>query len=225
MSEVFEEEPWEAEISNILGQLPEVEPPPGFLAGAVDHRPLFAARTMLGLGLAAAAVFVAASALGGLDRPHVVPELDALAARHSSAAAGVADPDYEVVDNAGGPPISLPGNFEPEAVFEADELSQSVYATGDNDPVSVFSQPGRVDWEKLPAEGLEVLEGNRAWVDPDAGVLVFEADDSTVTVVGLSSGELSDLLSGLPGAGGGLVAGLRDAAAVLSAELGFPSLS
>ncbi len=224
MSEVFEEEAWEADISAMLGQLPAVEPPPGFLANAVDRRPLFAGRTLAGLGLAAVAVFVAAAGMGGLDQPHVVPELDALAARHSSAAAGVPDPDFEAVDRAGGPPISLPGNFEAEAVFEAEELSQSVYATGDDDPVSVFSQPGSVDWEKLPAEGLEVLEGNKAWVDSDAGVLVFEADDSTVTVVGLSSSELSDLLSGLPGAGGGLVDVLRDATAVLSAELGFPNL-
>lgn len=225
MSEVFEEEPWEADISAMLGQLPAVEPPPGFLASAVDRRPMFAGRTMVGLGAAALVVFVAAAGLGGLDKPQVVPELDALAARHSSAAAGLADPEFEAVDTADGPPISLPNDFEPEAVFEAEELSQSVYATGDDDQVSVFSQPGRVDWEKLPAEGLEVLEGHTAWVDPDAGVLVFEAEDSTVTVVGLSSNELSDLLGGLPGAGGGLVDVVRDAAGVLSAEVGFPSLS
>lgn len=214
----FDEEPWEAEIAGLLGQLPSVEPPPGFMAKAVDHRPMFAGRTIVGFGLVAAALVIGATALGGFDRQHVVPELDSLAARHSAALV-----EGEALLDEGQtrkPPVSLPGSYEDRGSREEDDVSQSVYAN-QGDAISVFSQDGQVDWSRLPAEGIDDVHGNKAWVDPDRGVLVFESGDSAVTIVGLTSTDLSELLDRLPRSSGGWLTRFSEAANSLSAELGF----
>ena len=43
------EEPWEADVGALLGALPPVDPPEGFIASALDHRPLYAGRIVVGL--------------------------------------------------------------------------------------------------------------------------------------------------------------------------------
>ena len=58
------EEPWEAEVGALLGRLPMVEPPEGFLVGALDHRPLRGGRTLVGL---VALVLIAVVAVVGAD--------------------------------------------------------------------------------------------------------------------------------------------------------------
>lgn len=63
------EEPWEAHIASLLADLAPVEPPDGFLARAVDHRPRFAGRTVLGLGLGSVVLVASIMAAGGLNRP------------------------------------------------------------------------------------------------------------------------------------------------------------
>lgn len=78
-----EEEPWEADISRLLGGLPPVEPPQGFLPAAVDHRPLFAGRTIVGLAGMSAAVVAAALLTGVFDKPGVVLPVDALTTQQS----------------------------------------------------------------------------------------------------------------------------------------------
>lgn len=75
---MFADEPWEAEISQLLGGLPSVDPPPGFIDQAIDHRPLFAGRALVGMLAAAAVVFGATFALGAFGQPRLVPELSTL---------------------------------------------------------------------------------------------------------------------------------------------------
>jgi hypothetical protein len=58
------EEPWEAEVEALLGRLPMVEPPEGFLVAALDHRPLRGGRTLVGM---VALVVVAVAAVVGTD--------------------------------------------------------------------------------------------------------------------------------------------------------------
>jgi hypothetical protein len=58
------EEPWEAEVGSLLGRLPMVEPPEGFMAAALDHRPLRGGRTLLSL---VALVVAAVAAVVGTD--------------------------------------------------------------------------------------------------------------------------------------------------------------
>ncbi len=74
------EEPWEAEIGALLGGLPMVEPPEGFLTAAMDHRPLRGGRTLL--GLAAAVVIVGAGVVSAdlVDRTVISTDLDTVAA-------------------------------------------------------------------------------------------------------------------------------------------------
>ena len=231
MSEsLFEEEAWEAEVAALLGDLPPVEPPPGFLVRAIEHRPLFAGRTVLGLAALASVAFVVTAGSGVFDPASVVPAVDSLAARHSDAAAGlsagsnVVDTEYESVEDAAGPPVSLPDDFKPNGEFATDELRQSVFATGDDEAISVFSQRGRIDWSKLPAGEIETVEGTRAWTDPVGEVAVFEAEDSAVTIVGMSAPDLATVLDGVSGSSSGLVDKARNVAVSLSAELGFPDL-
>ena len=212
----FDEEPWEAEIAGLLGELPTIEPPPGFIASAIDHRPMFAGRTLLGLGLMATVALIGALGIGAFDPDRVVPPLDSLQARHTSGVAGQALLGAEV---AGVPPVSLPDEFEPAGTYEDDEFSISRFESTQG-AVSVFAQDGPLDWSKMPADGVDQVGGRPAWTDPEGQVAVFESSDSTVTVIGLSEAYLADLLHGL-GASGGLVHQARQAANAMCSELGF----
>ncbi len=76
--DLFPDEPWEADISDLLGQLGMVDPPPGFIDQAIDRRPLFAGRSLVGLSAAAAVLFAGSLALGAFGQPRLVPELNTL---------------------------------------------------------------------------------------------------------------------------------------------------
>ena len=74
------DEPWEEEVASALAALPSVEPPAGFLAHALDHRPLYAGRTLL--ALVAGVVAAIALTLGGdlTERTAVVVDVSAFSA-------------------------------------------------------------------------------------------------------------------------------------------------
>ena len=61
------EEPWETHVASALAGLPLVEPPDGFLARAVDHRPLHAGRTLAAWAAIAAAGLGLSLALGASE--------------------------------------------------------------------------------------------------------------------------------------------------------------
>lgn len=112
--DVFPDEPWEAEISQLLSGLGSVEPPPGFIDQAIDHRPLFAGRALAGLLAAAAVVFGATFALGVFGQPRLVPELSTLTAgaavQNSSSASIFRQPGVLELDELpGGERIDLDG--------------------------------------------------------------------------------------------------------------------
>ena len=87
MTEVESEEAWEADIGAMLGALPVVDPPEGFIAAALDHRPLGAIRTLAAL-LVGVVVAVGASLVVGAGGGRIIPEIDDLSQRHLTAAAG-----------------------------------------------------------------------------------------------------------------------------------------
>ncbi len=89
------DEPWEQEVAGLLGRLPPVEPPAGFLARAVDHRPLHAGRTV---------VLLAALAAAGLGVTVAVQPTPAPADDVVTAPADGAGPDAD-----GEPPTSVVG--------------------------------------------------------------------------------------------------------------------
>lgn len=84
----FPDEPWEVQISELLGRLSMVEPPSGFIEQAIDHRPLFAGRSLVGLTVAAAVLFAGSFALGAFGQPRLVPELNQLTSGSALVEAG-----------------------------------------------------------------------------------------------------------------------------------------
>ena len=136
---------------------------------------------------------------------------------------GTLDADEMLVHDDDHPPLSLPGSLEQQGRIEGAEPDQTLYAD-DDEAVSVFSQPGRVDWEELPRDGMETLGGVPAWVDPEQELVLVESADAAVTIVGLSPAELVGPLQTLPRRSRGAAAWLRETASAISAQLGFADL-
>jgi hypothetical protein len=221
------EEPWEQESASLLGALPTVEPPPGFLSSAVDHRPLFAGRVTGALFSASMVALTVGIVVGALEQPAVTPSVDALRARHSSmvldlfAGRSTDEGLFSALDPQAGPPVSLPHDFESHGYVEADRLRQAVFARKD-EAVSIFSEPGRVDWSGLPSGNLESISGVTAWIDPDRKVAIVQADGAAITIVGLDATEVGEVLASMPAGEDGFARRFRDATAALTTELGFP---
>ncbi len=112
---LFADEPWEAEIADLLGGLRAVEPPPGFIDQAIDHRPLFAGRSVVALVTAAAALLAASFAVGAFGQPRLVPDLSTLTSggavfQSGSSAAVFRQPgSVELDDLPGGQRFDLDG--------------------------------------------------------------------------------------------------------------------
>ena len=75
------EEPWEAEIGALLGGLPPVDPPEGFIDSALRHRPLHAGRILVGLAVLSIVALVGTVGSGVVGRAEVTPPIDERAAR------------------------------------------------------------------------------------------------------------------------------------------------
>ncbi len=219
----FEEAPWELEIAALLASLPLVEPPAGFLEKAIDRRPLFALRGTVLLVCSVAVGVLGVMQFGVLERDQVVPSVGDLVQRHALASAAVHADAGVQLDDMDNSPLSLPSHLHPEGQLTDQQPYQAVYADEDH-TVSVFSQPGRVDWDRLPEEGMKELGGVSAWVDPDQDLVLVESADAAVTIVGLSPNELVGPLQTLSHRSRGVYARVRDTAATLSAELGFADL-
>jgi hypothetical protein len=219
------EEPWELEIHELLAGLPPVDPPEGFIARAIDHRPKYAGRLTL-LALASVVAATAAIVALGLVDPRVAvsPPLDALTARHllftpvgsDGEAMGSVLVDRDLFD-----PVTAPRLLEPVGAAASGELRHWVFDHG-GQQVSVFVQPGRVAWETLPPDGLR-RDGDRPmWVDDVERVVVLEVGDDAVTVVGLEPAEAVAVLADRRAPGVGLVDRLRALAAEVARQAGFP---
>lgn len=208
----MEEAAWEHEIAALLGGLDLVEPPPGAIAEAMDHRPLFAGRTLVGAG-AAMVVLGLGLALGGALSGLVRPQVDQMAQAHGATEAGL----------LGG---VLPTGGD-EVIFEiTDEATasdeQEVYAV-DGEATSVFRTWGDVDFDALDPDGRLVLAGHNAWFDGD-DVVVAQVDGHAVTIVGADLDAAEQVLAGLdlsePGSWSRFLVRLDD----LTAGLGFAEL-
>ncbi|MEM7274527.1 MAG: hypothetical protein AAF547_15685 [Actinomycetota bacterium] len=218
------EEPWEAEIGDLLAGLPQVAPPAGFIDQALDHRPLRAGRTMVGLAIASVVAVGAVLVTGAAGRTTVTPQIDELAQRHTTVQAGVLAPSTAEVDYRIDTPVDMPDGFERTRNLEAEEVLQAVYARGDT-AVSVFVQDGPVGWNALAEDGLTTIDGRRAWVDEARRAVVVEASGSTVVIVGLSSSEVGEVLATVPEADRTIGDRVGELVEAVTGQLGFPGRS
>lgn len=224
---------WEATISRLLSQLPAVDPPIGFIARAIDRRPLYATRTTAALALLAGSALAVAVGFGGLRNSQVVPRVDAMAEQHSLASASIFGsirnpllPPTETEDpteiRAQLPQVELPSGLEPRASFKGGDLRQAVFAGAGTETVSVFFQPGLVDFEALPAEGYVKIADVPAWIDAEREITIIQAKDEAVTIVGLSVDEMADVVGTVPTPG--VNDKITEAMNTITAHLGFPDL-
>jgi len=229
-SDLAPEEPWESDISEILAGLPDVEPPDGFISVAIDHRPLFAGRVLVGLAGAVVVVFSASFVVGVFGQRLIVPPVGALAAQHAVTRAGLfdtggeeADTWFEVVDDdVAGDPVRTSDSLDLRATLIAEEdLRQAVYRRS-GDSVSIFSQPGRVKFDDLPDGDRVMIDGVLAWVDVSRQVVVLETAASAVTIIGLTPQEVAEVVEDIPRRSS--TAGFTDLVNSFTKEIGFPEL-
>lgn len=222
MTGFVEEEPWEQEIGSLLGSLPPVDPPAGFIDSALDHRPLYAGRTVLGLLALSIMAFSISVATNATSRGRITPDFDDLAQRHTAVRAGVFPDDLEV-DYRVDTPVAMPDDFERTGNLAADDLRQAVYANGDTS-VSVFVQDGLPRWDSLPVDGRREIDGLKVWIDPELAVTVVEASNQTVTIVGLPEAEVGDVLGAVPREGPSVMERIQRTAGSITEQLGYPVL-
>lgn len=218
----FEEEPWEAEIGQLLGGLPAVDPPEGFIDRALDHRPLYAGRLLTGLMALTIIAVVGVSVTGSLGRGRVAPELSVLAERHDSVNAGTGL-DLAPAPTAIETGVDMPAGFERTGDYAGDDLEFAIYERGD-ESISVIVQNGKADWESLPADGLTTIEGQRAWVASSDSTVVVQADGSVVTIIGLSAEEVGDVIVAVPRREPSAYDRVVETVAAVAGQLGFPNL-
>lgn len=225
------EEPWEADVAALLSRLAPVDPPQGFIEQALDHRPLFALRVLGGLGAVCVAVLGITYALGAFGQPSVVPEISSLTAQHSLASAGLfpsendasIEGSFKVVsgDDGDAAVVTAPGMDLLAILIAGEDLRQAVYEH-DSTAISIFSQPGRVDFDDLPDGQRTVIDGIPAWVNPSNDIVVLDADNSVVIVMGLAPADVARVIEDIPGWSS--PSGLTSAVNSLTRELGFPDL-
>lgn len=226
----LDDERWEREITALLSELPEVDPPDGFIERAIDHRPLHAGRT-LGVAVCVAAIVVAATVgLGVLDQPDVVPGVDDLAARHQASEASLFGfggdterPTFEILDDQDDADLVLPPELEPKGVSDEAGLEQGLWAD-DDEAVSVFVESGVVDFAALPAQGRRTIAGLPAWVDDSRRIVILQADGRAITIVGLDEGDVAVIAADIDRESTWFDA-VTDRLDRLTSELGWPSVS
>ncbi len=241
--EFFDEEPWEHEIAALLADLPDVEPPAGFIEAAIDHRPLHGGRTAVGATTVCVLAVGLLGAIGIVGPRLVAPSLSQLSSHHRLVATATAaigtpldetsdpmlveafrnDADFDAsteveVMPPGPEPLDLPTDFEHRGDLVVDDLRQSVYAHGD-ETVSVFVFEGQADFAALGSEGVRRFGDVEGWVDEDDRMLIVEAGDHVVTIVGLDPGEMAQVLGDVRPEP---VNRWQAFAGELTAQLGFP---
>jgi hypothetical protein len=200
----------------LLGNLPPVDG-----AGVVEG---FLARHRATIRTGSAFVGAAAVVLGALAltsaavHPEVVPDVDALAAAHVATAEAMGGTarvplgppavdgmaDMRETDRVAGhyaaPPAVLATGvrLSRQAMFRGRDLTVVVYRDG-RSAVSVFEQPGSLQWGELPPGEVAAIGSREVWVrDGRPTVMVAEVGDLVVTLVSDDRAALTAVVDGLP---------------------------
>lgn len=149
-------------------------------------------RRLVGTGLvfvgAALVVLGLLAVTASVSHPRVVPDVEALVAAHETATHDSMDGMRPVDDGGSGyaTPVVLgtpQDALERTAVYDGPDLTTVIYSgrTGD---VTVYEQPGRVEWDELPDGTIVRIGTSRAWQgNGEPVVVVTELGDLTVTLV------------------------------------------
>jgi hypothetical protein len=146
-------------------------------------------RTFVGaaLGAVAAALLVVVGVGATLDPMPIAPSVEEFAAVHVGTSGDVGAFDAMDGDTMDDPAVltSLGDGMDRMAVYARDDLVHTVYSDGSHE-VSVFHEPGVVDWESLPADGEMIVEGPvKTWtgVRDETVVAITERGDLMVVIV------------------------------------------
>ena len=202
--------------------LPDVDGSPAVQRFLARHRAVI--RTGAAFVGAAAVALAALALTSAVLHPDVLPPVDLLTDTHRVAArAGTTGEDMRAaLDEAGaemagmrpvagvGRPYSAPpallgqtragglSRLQRHMVLDGDDLTLVVYRDG-GAAVSVFEQPGRLEWDRLRGGDVESIGERRVWVRRGSPVvMVTEVGDVVVTVVSEDPAAATTALGGLP---------------------------
>lgn len=146
-------------------------------------------RTFVGaaLGAVAAALLVVAGVGATLDPMPIAPSVEEFASVHMGTSGTIGAFDDMDGDTMDDPAVlaDLGDGLDRMAVYARDDLVHTVYSDGINE-VSVFHEPGVVDWESLPADGDMIVDGPvKTWTGmrDETVVAITERGDLMVVVV------------------------------------------
>lgn len=168
-----------AEIRSALRDLPEVDPPVGALEEvvnairAIEHGQRRRRRRRLvgsGAAMTAVALLVVAAQVT-VPAAAVTPDLETAVGLHEA---------MNEVDAGGG------AGLRSTHFVDGDDRVHRGFGRSDGRLVSVFSEPGRVDWDGLGGGSWSEVAGAKAWVGTveGAGAVVVERQGVIVVVVG-----------------------------------------
>jgi hypothetical protein len=187
------------EARALLRALPPVEGRPvieGFLA---RHRAVIRAGVAF---VGVASILLAALALNAsTTRARVIPDVEGLAAAHEQGRQGeVGDLALRPEGTYAAPPglIGSSVRLSRHEVYGGTDLGAVVYRDGEVS-VSVYQQPGRVEWGRLPPGTTGELAARPVWFGEGAPlVAVAERGDLVITVVSEDRAAVLTALGGFP---------------------------
>lgn len=188
------------EARSLLRTMPPVDASPlidGFLAR--HHRAIRLGAAFVGI---AAVVMVVAGITSATERRSLVPDVAALAASHRDGAhAEMAGMERRSSASYAAPPglIGSAVSLSRGAMWDGDDLAATVYRDGDLD-VSVYEQPGRLDWDRLPpGDVVPIGAAGDVWFGPGWPVVaVAQRGDLVVTVVSDDRAAVLTAVAGMP---------------------------
>lgn len=183
----------------LLRGLPQVEPRQPLERVATVPSPGRHPRRLGMMVAGVAAVWLVILTIGvSIGSLPIVPEVDQLTVQHASASESDMPMPFvpmDANDMMADDPAIMPDighGMGLEAVYQLDDLVQSRYSDGVH-RVSVFHEPGDVDWDDLPSGGtMEMMPSGQVWRTQmgDFDVLVTERGDLVVTIV--ADGDMDD---------------------------------
>lgn len=186
------------EARAMLRALPAVDASPVIEGYVARHHRVV--RLGAGFVATAAVILLALGLTAATDRRTFAPDVDALAAGHQASThegLGGMRPSTEAYS---APPglIGSAVSLSRREMWDGNDLAAVVYRDGGVE-VSVYEQPGRLDWKRLPPGEVVAIGDGDVWFGPGEPVVaVTQRGDLVVTVVSDDRPAVLTALAGLP---------------------------